>query len=108
LLDIFSLSQRPRYYNDLFSRTDKFLEKTRKFVDGVRTEEKASKTKFDRVPPNATIREERVNCKKYRCMMCPHGPYYYAYWKEKGKLRKKYIGTKYDETWKKRHQTVLK
>jgi hypothetical protein len=35
--------------------------------------------------------------------MCPHGPYYYAYWKnDNGKLKKKYIGTRYDESWKKR------
>jgi hypothetical protein len=33
--------------------------------------------------------------------MYPHGPYYYAYWKENGKLKKKYIGTKYDKTWRK-------
>jgi hypothetical protein len=34
--------------------------------------------------------------------MCPHGRYYYAYWKdENGKLKKKYIGTRYDDSWKK-------
>jgi len=39
---------------------------------------------------------------------CPHGPYYYAYWKENGKLKKKYIGTKYEISWKKQSKTVPK
>jgi len=44
------------------------------------------------VPSNATIRQEYVKCGKWDCPRCEHGPYYYAYWKENGKLRKKYIG----------------
>jgi hypothetical protein len=37
--------------------------------------------------------------------MCPHGPYFYAYWKdEHGKLKKKYIGTRYDKSWKKQRK----
>lgn len=105
MLDIFSLPQRPRYYNDLFARTDKFLAKSWKFIDGIRAEEKSSKNNFGSVPPNATIRSEQVKCGKYPCFRCPHGPYYYAYWKENGKLKKKYIGTKYDISWKKQPKT---
>ena len=30
------------------------------------------------VPSNATIKEERIKCGK-SCLICPHGPYYYAY-----------------------------
>ena len=48
------------------------------------------------VPTNATIRKEYVRCGKLDCPS-KHGPYYYAYWKDKGKLRKKYIG-KYPTT----------
>ena len=46
------------------------------------------------IPKNATIRQEYVKCGKFECEKI-HGPYYYAYWKEKGKLKKKYIGKDY-------------
>ncbi|MDN5846294.1 MAG: hypothetical protein L0H53_08485 [Candidatus Nitrosocosmicus sp.] len=46
------------------------------------------------VPKNCTIREEFINCGKELCNLCPHGPYYYAYWRDKTskKLKKKYLG----------------
>jgi hypothetical protein len=43
------------------------------------------------VPSNATIRQEYVKCGKWDCPRYEHSPYYYAYWKENAKLRKKYI-----------------
>lgn len=39
-----------------------------------------------------TMRSEWVKCGKAGCGGCPHGPYWYAYWKVKGKLHKEYIG----------------
>lgn len=39
-----------------------------------------------------TYRQEWVKCGKAQCKRCPHGPYWYAYWSEKGKLHKRYIG----------------
>jgi hypothetical protein len=60
LLDIFSLPQPPSYYYGLFARTDAPIAKSRKFIDGIKAEEKASKKKFETVPANATIREEHV------------------------------------------------
>lgn len=39
-----------------------------------------------------TIREEYVKCGKPGCKSCPHGPYRYKYWREKGVLKKKYLG----------------
>jgi hypothetical protein len=59
--------------------------------------------RFSALPPNATIRKEYVKCGRVNCEMS-HGPYYYAYWKEKissnedsaatiWKLKKKYIGS---------------
>lgn len=39
-----------------------------------------------------TFRQEYVRCGKRGCKSCPHGPYWYAYWREGGKLRKRYIG----------------
>lgn len=57
--------------------------------------------RFNTLPTNAIIRKEYVKCGKNDCVIL-HGPYYYAYWKEKvcsnedsaatiWKLKKKYI-----------------
>lgn len=42
--------------------------------------------------PAVTYRQEPVKCGKSGCTRCPHGPYWYAYWREEGKLRSRYIG----------------
>ncbi|MGH2765443.1 MAG: hypothetical protein ACRDKA_05975 [Actinomycetota bacterium] len=39
-----------------------------------------------------TFRRERVRCGREGCTKCPHGPYWYAYWREGGRLRSRYIG----------------
>jgi len=42
-----------------------------------------------------TYRLERVRCGKPGCRKCAaegHGPYWYGYFREGGKVRKKYIG----------------
>lgn len=39
-----------------------------------------------------TFRYETVRCGKENCTRCPHGPYWYAYWKENGRTRSRYIG----------------
>ena len=39
-------------------------------------------------------RLQSVKCGKRGCTTCPHGPYWYAYWREEGKLRSRYIGRK--------------
>lgn len=39
-----------------------------------------------------TYRLEPVRCGKPGCTKCPHGPYWYAYWREDGKVRSRYIG----------------
>ena len=48
-----------------------------------------------RVPTGGkvTFRLEEVRCGKASCTRCPHGPYWYAYWREDGKVRKRYLGT---------------
>jgi hypothetical protein len=43
-----------------------------------------------------TYRLERVSCGK-GCKGCPHGPYWYGYWREGGKTRSKYIGKRLGE-----------
>jgi hypothetical protein len=39
-----------------------------------------------------TYRCEYVRCGKRNCRSCPHGPYWYAYWKVDKRTRKRYIG----------------
>ena len=43
-------------------------------------------------PAKVTYRQERVRCGREGCSRCPHGPYWYAYWREDGRLRSRYIG----------------
>ncbi|MFA9445105.1 hypothetical protein [Egicoccus sp. AB-alg6-2] len=44
------------------------------------------------LPDGLRYRQEHVRCGKAGCTRCPHGPYWYAYWKEDGRSRKRYIG----------------
>ncbi len=46
----------------------------------------------DAVDCRVTYRQEHVRCNKPGCTSCPHGPYWYAYWKEDGRSRSQYIG----------------
>ena len=39
-----------------------------------------------------TYRRESVRCGKPGCTTCPHGPYWYAYYREGGRLKSRYIG----------------
>jgi hypothetical protein len=39
-----------------------------------------------------TYRQEMVRCGRDTCTRCPHGPYWYAYWREGGRMRSRYIG----------------
>ena len=39
-----------------------------------------------------SYRLEHVKCGKEGCTRCPHGPYWYAYWRDEGRLRSRYIG----------------
>ena len=43
------------------------------------------------IPLNATIRQGYVKCGNPDCQNL-HGPYFYAYWKEDKKLKKRYVG----------------
>lgn len=45
-------------------------------------------------PPagKVTFRRQSVRCGKEGCTRCPHGPYWYAYWREGGRSRSRYIG----------------
>lgn len=43
-------------------------------------------------PGRVTFRQEMVRCGKKGCTRCPHGPYWYAYWREGGRTRSRYVG----------------
>ena len=72
------------------------------FAEGISQKEKES----DPIPwERATIRKEFKRCYNNSCkcnsdwnnQRPTHGPYLYAYWKDKGKLNKKYIGRSVEE-----------
>ena len=42
--------------------------------------------------PRVRFRQQRVSCGKPTCGRCPHGPYWYAVWREGAKVRTRYIG----------------
>ncbi|MBI4259593.1 MAG: hypothetical protein HY658_03410 [Actinobacteria bacterium] len=39
-----------------------------------------------------SYRQQMVRCGRKACTRCPHGPYWYAYWREGGRVRSRYIG----------------
>lgn len=41
-----------------------------------------------------TYQLEKRPCGK-ACKGCPHGPYWYAYWRQNGRLRSQYIGKEF-------------
>lgn len=60
--------------------------------------------RFDPLPevdagaaPRKRYRQQSVNCGKAGCTRCPHGPYWYAYWREDGRVRTKYVGKELPE-----------
>lgn len=88
-------------------RKDIFHDTAKQQIELAKTDEMTNslidkfKEKFDRpaqiynsIPESASIREEFVRCKKENCNDCPHGPYFYAYWRDVNtkKLVKKYLG----------------
>ncbi len=52
----------------------------------------AALPRAERQVGSITFRYETVRCGKENCTRCPHGPYWYAYWKENGRTRSRYIG----------------
>lgn len=42
--------------------------------------------------PTVRLRQQWVRCGKRACTRCPHGPYWYAYWREDGRRRSRYVG----------------
>jgi hypothetical protein len=47
--------------------------------------------------PSFRLRQRMVRCGKQGCTSCPHGPYWYAFWREDGRRRSRYVGKLLDE-----------
>lgn len=81
-----------RFYNELrrFDRHD--LRRVAIFVRGLLLALGDDFAGADEREPGVTYRLESVRCGKPSCRSCPHGPYWYAYYREGSKLRSRYIG----------------
>ncbi|HEY9385823.1 MAG TPA: hypothetical protein VIP70_02195 [Nitrososphaeraceae archaeon] len=85
--------QKPRPFWKVLRDARKTAEYAENFIKKHELIESACANRTKSIPKNATIRKEYVNCKKPNCYRgAAHGPYYYAYWKEGKKIKKKYIG----------------
>ncbi len=86
-----------RYHEENDGNTKDKLKDTLVKIKQFKETVNLSNDQFNYLPTNATIRQEYIKCGKTSCNNCPHGPYYYAYFKDKSnnqvKLRKEYLGT---------------
>ena len=60
-------------------------------------DESADVAELEAGDPKVTYRLETVRCGKPNCRTCPHGPYWYAYFREGKRLRSRYIGPELPE-----------
>jgi hypothetical protein len=84
----------PRDLVGLVRRLDEYqLRRLLILVRGLLIGSEGPSIQLDDVPgmPTVTYRTQRVQCGK-SCAACPHGPYWYAFWKEGGRSRSQYIG----------------
>lgn len=80
----------PQYLKGLQARAETAIERSEIFSDELESERRLVNRNDTPIPDKATIREEYIKCGKLFCYGCPHGPYYYAYWKDENrKLKKK-------------------
>jgi len=61
-------------------------------VRGLLDDDDESPVRDGRRAGKVTFRQQTVRCGKKGCTSCPHGPYWYAYWREDGRMRSKYVG----------------
>jgi hypothetical protein len=62
------------------------------FVRGLLLAQGDEAGQIDAGEPSVTYRLEMVKCGKPGCRSCPHGPYWYAYFREGKRLRSRYLG----------------
>ena len=51
-----------------------------------------------RAGPKVSFRQQYVRCGKAACSRCPHGPYWYAFWREGARVRSRYVGKELPES----------
>jgi Family of unknown function (DUF6788) len=81
-----------KYSDRFFADAYALVERTKHLSGKLNSQQALSCRNYKSIPSNATIRKEYTKCGNPHCYRCKHGPYYYGYWKENGKLKKKYIG----------------
>jgi hypothetical protein len=84
-----------KYSDRFFADYYALVERTNHMLARINSQRDLTSRNYKSIPSNATIRKEYTKCGSPYCYGSKHGPYYYGYWKENGKLKKKYIG-KYD------------
>jgi hypothetical protein len=86
-----------RLYSDLRSLDRHELRRVLIYVKGllVALDDDAGTAQEDAA--RVTYRLEKVRCGKSGCSSCPHGPYWYAYYREGKRLRSRYIGPELPE-----------
>jgi Family of unknown function (DUF6788) len=84
-----------KYSDRFFADGYALVEQTNHMLARINSQRDLISRNYKSIPSGATIRKEYVKCGNPYCYRCKHGPYYYGYWKENGKLKKKYIG-RYD------------
>jgi len=84
-----------KYSDRFFADGYALVEQTNHMLARLNSQRDLTSRNYKSIPSGATIRKEYIKCGNPNCYRCKHGPYYYGYWKENGKLNKKYIG-KYD------------
>ena len=81
-----------RFYNELRRLDRHDLRRVAIFVRGLLIQLGDDFESADPGEPGVTYRLESVRCGKPNCGSCPHGPYWYAYFREGNKLKSRYIG----------------
>jgi hypothetical protein len=81
-----------RYSDRFFADANDVIARSHRPSGRINSERALANKNYKSIPSHANIIRESVKCGKPDCNRCKHGPYYYAYWKENGKLKKKYVG----------------
>jgi len=87
---------RVRSLRDVEREVRSILEEIELRKKGIEELEKREKELWSRLEklrfPKGTFIPKYVRCGRKKCKSCPHGPYYYLVWKERGKTKWKYVG----------------
>jgi len=92
LNDFDDLSLVPFHFDNTINRVNSTITNSKTLLERINSGLCSKNENKFLLPDNATVRQEYIKCGKSSCLSCKHGPYYYGYCREKGKLKKKYIG----------------